>query len=61
MRLNNSTKINIKFAIYLWFGSKKRKVLFNDKKSQRRQGMESLTTLQVLVETFHEQQDSFVI
>ena len=29
------------------FGSKKRRVLFNDKKSKRREGVESLTTLQV--------------
>ena len=36
------------------FGSKKRKVLFNEKKSQRRQRMESLTALQVLLKTFHE-------
>ena len=47
--------------LFCFVGSKMLKVLFYDKRSHRRQRVESLGTLQVLVETFQEHYGSFVI
>ena len=59
MCLNDS--IRIKSVNLASSGSKKHKVLFYDKKSHRRQRVELLTTLPVLVETFHEHRGTLVV